>query len=101
MVEVVSPVQNGVVLLQHAAAVSLRRGGGGVAGVAELVLDGGVVEEGEAHALDVVEEGGGDAVVGDVEGTPVAAGLGHRGSDGVAAGWVESEEGDGGDGGGG
>ena len=40
-----------------------------VAGVGELVVDGGLVEEGEACGFDLAEELGGDAVVGDVEGS--------------------------------
>ena len=73
---------NGVVLFvsvgwahQHAAAVALRRRGAGGAGVAKLLRHGAVGEEGEASATDVVEERGGDAVVGDVEGAPFVAGL--------------------------
>lgn len=50
VIQVVSPVQNDVVLgaEQHAAAVTFGCGGAGVAGVAELLFDWTVLEEGEA-----------------------------------------------------
>nr|POF18888.1 hypothetical protein CFP56_25532 [Quercus suber] len=65
VVEVVSPVQNdGVVFIaeEHSGAVALGSEGVRVAGVGELVTDGGLVEEGEACGFDLAEELGGDAV---------------------------------------
>ena len=84
MVEVVSPVQNdGVVFIaeEHSGAVALGSEGVRVARVGELVVDGGLVEESEACGLDLAEELGGDAVVGDVEGSVVCAGLSDCGAD--------------------
>ena len=84
MVEVVSPVQNdGVVFIaeEHSGAVALGSEGVRVARVGELVVDGGLVEESEACGLDLAEELGGDAVVGDVEGPVVCAGLSDCGAD--------------------
>ena len=52
-----------------------------VAGVGELVVDGGLVEEGEACGFDLAEKLGGDVVVGDVEGSIVCAGLSDCGAD--------------------
>lgn len=79
MVEVVSPIEDlrAVVVFvahQHPAAVPLRRGGSRGAGVVELLRHGALVEEGEARAPKGVEEGRRNAVVGDVEGAPFAAG---------------------------
>ena len=65
MVEVVSPVQNdGVVFIaeEHSGAIALGSEGVRVARVGELVVDGGLVEEGEACGLDLVEELDGDFV---------------------------------------
>ena len=65
MVEVVSPVQNdGVVFIaeEHSGAIALGSVGVRVARVGELVVDGGLVEEGEACGLDLVEELDGDFV---------------------------------------
>ena len=84
MVEVVSPVQNdGVVFIaeEHLGAIALGSEGVRVARVGELVVDGGLVEEGEACGLDLVEELGGDVVVGDVKGSVVYAGLSDYGAD--------------------
>ena len=84
MVEVVSPVQNdGVVFIaeEHSGAVALGSEGVRVARVGELVVDGGFVEEGEACGFYLAEELGGDAVVGDVEGSVFCAGLSDCGAD--------------------
>lgn len=102
MVEVVSPIEDvsggsSVVVAvlvefgirEHFAAVAFRRGGG--ASVAEFFRHGGVVEEVAAGAADGGEEGGRDAVVGDVEGAPVATGA----YDGVAGRVKEVDGGDG------
>ena len=65
VVEVVSPVQNdGVVFIaeEHSGAIALGSEGVRVARVGELVVDGGLVEEGEACGLDLVEELDGDFV---------------------------------------
>ena len=81
---------------EHFAAVAL--GGGGGAGVAELVRNGGVGEEGEAGAAEGGEEGRGDAVVRDVEGAPFAAGASYGVAGGGALGGVEGGEVDDGNG---
>ena len=63
VVEVVSPVQNdGVVFIaeEHSGTVALGSEGVRVARVGELVVDGGLVEEGEACGLDLTEELGRD-----------------------------------------
>lgn len=82
VVEVVSPVQDDVVFVtwivfveqEHSGAVALGGEGAWVARVFELVGDGTLFEEGEADGLDVGQQAGGDAVVGDVEGPPFPAG---------------------------
>ena len=84
MVEVVPPVQNdGVVFIaeEHSGAVALGSEGVRVARVGELVVYGAVVEESEACGFDLVEELGGDTVVGDVEGSVVCAGLSDCGAE--------------------
>lgn len=94
VVEVVSLVQNdGVVFIveEHAGAVALGSVGVRVTGVGELVVDGAVVEESEAGGLDLAEELGGDAVVGDVEGSVVCAGLSNCGAERGEVGRVEFE----------
>jgi hypothetical protein len=79
VVEVVAPVEHGVVVGEHAAAVSFRGGAPGrVAREPELVLHG-RAEEGEPSSAHRVEELPRHAVPDHVEGAPVRA----RGADGV------------------
>lgn len=82
VVEVIAPVEHGVVVGEHAAAVPFRGGAPGrVAGEPELVPHG-RAEEGEPGLAHRVEELPRHAVADHVEGTPVRA----RGADGVGGG---------------
>jgi hypothetical protein len=81
-VEVVAPVEHGVVIGEHTAAVSFRRRAPSrVAGEPELALHG-RAEEGQPGHAHRVEELPWDAVPDHVEGAPVRA----RGADGVGRG---------------
>lgn len=101
VIEVVPPVQHRVVVLEHPAPVSLRRGGARVTGVRELLVHGETPEEGRAHGASAVEERVGHSVVGDVEGPPVSASPPDLGPDPVPVGRIESGQVDCGDDGGG
>ena len=84
VVEVVLLVQNDSVIFiaeEHSGPVALGSEGVKVVGVRELVVDGGLVEEGEACGFDLAEDLGGDAVVGDMEGSVVCVGLSNCGAD--------------------